>query len=200
MAPEADDDHSGSSTTSLPTVIQPQSLAHVVLKTPAWQFDVMKTYYKTFLGARVAWENDMLCYLAYDDEHHRVGIFAMPGTEPKTPTSAGLAHLCFTFATLRDLATSYHQRKAYGIKPSWCVNHGPTTSMYYTDPDGNEVETQVWNYDDLTDAKKFLETENFRMNPIGTDFDPEELIRRLDSGEDEGAIKKRIEIGPRKMP
>ena len=142
----------------------------------------------------------MLCYLAYDEEHHRVGIFAMPGTEPKTPNSAGLAHVCFTFATLRELATSYTQRKAHGIKPSWCVNHGPTTSMYYTDPDGNEIEAQVWNYDDMQDVKKFLETDNFRMNPIGTDFDPETLIKRLDSNEDEKEIKKRIEIGPRMIP
>jgi len=37
----------------------------------------------------------------------------------------------------------------------------------------------------------------FQENPLGTDFDPEDLIRRLQSGEDETSIKKRIEIGPR---
>ena len=79
-------------------------------------------------------------------------------------------------------------------------SRGPTTSTYYTDPDGNGVEAQVWNHDDWTDAKRFLETDNFRINPIGTDFAPEELIRRLDSGENEGNIKKHIEIGPRTMP
>ena len=132
----------------------------------------------------------MLCLLAYDKEHHRVGIFAMPGTEPKTPNSAGLAHVCFAFGTLRELATSYTQRKAHGITPSWCVNHGPTASMYYTDPDGNEIKAQVENYDDINNVKKFLESDNFRMNPIGTDFDPETLIKQLSLGEDEKEIKK----------
>ena len=200
MASHADDSHEISSTTSLPTVIHPQSLAHVLLKTPAAQFKTMRTYYKTFLGAKVAYENDMLCLLAYDEEHHRVGIFAPPGTEPKTPNSAGLAHFCFAYGTLRELATSYTQRKAHGITPSWCVNHGPTTSMYYTDPDGNQIEVQVENFDDMNDVKKFLESDNWRMNPFGTDFNPETLIKRLDSGEDEKEIKKRIEIGPRMMP
>ena len=200
MASHADDSHETSSATSLPTVIQPQSLAHVLLKTPAAQFETMKTYYKTFLGAKVAYENDILYLLAYDEEHHRVGIFAPPGTEPKTPNSAGLAHFCFSYGTLRELATSYTQRKAHGITPSWCVNHRPTTSMYYTDPDGNQIEAQVENFDDVNDVKKFIESDNFRMNPFGTDFDPEKLIKRLDSGEDEKEIKKRIEIGPRMVP
>ena len=72
--------------------------------------------------------------------------------------------------------------------------------MYYKDPDGNEIEVQVENFDDVNDVKKFLESDNFRMNPFGTDFDPETLIKRLDSGEDEKEIKRRIEIGPRTMP
>ena len=40
-------------------------------------------------------------------------------------------------------------------------------------------------------------SKEFAMNPIGTDFEAEDLIKRLESGEDEKSIKKRVEIGPR---
>lgn len=95
---------------------------------------------------------------------------------------------------------SYSQRKDLGIEPSWCVNHGPTTSIYYTDPDGNEIETQVDNFDTNDEANEFMASPYFAENPIGTDFDPEELIKRLKSGEDHSTIKRRIEIGPRAPP
>jgi hypothetical protein len=32
------------------------------------------------------------------------------------------------------------------IRPFYSINHGPTTSLYYTDPDGNRVELLVDNF------------------------------------------------------
>ena len=81
----------------------------------------------------------------------------------------------------------------------WCVNHGPTTSMYYRDPDGNLLETQTDNFDTPEEANDFMASESFMQNPVGTDFDPQDLIRRLKAGEDHASIKKRTEIG-RRMP
>ena len=54
------------------------------------------------------------------------------------------------------------------------------------------------NFDTVEAATAFFHTPEFAENPIGTDFDPEQLIKRLESGEDETTIKKRIEIGPRR--
>jgi len=178
-------------------VTRPQKLAHVVLKTKAGKFQAMVDFYKTFLGAEASYENEFLAFLTYDEEHHRVAIGIFPGVKDRIPESAGLAHIAFTFATLRDLALAYSQRKAHGILPFWCVNHGPTTSMYYRDPDGNEIETQVDNFDTNEDANAFMASQNFADNPIGVDFDPKDLIRRLEAGEDEKAIKTRPEIGKR---
>jgi hypothetical protein len=69
--------------------------------------------------------------------------------------------------------------------------------MYYRDPDGNEIETQVDNFDTSEDANVFMMSQKFVDNPIGVDFDPEDLIRRLEAGEDEKTIKSRQEIGKR---
>ena len=82
----------------------------------------------------------------------------------------------------------------------WPVNHGPTTSIYYRDPDGNELETQVDNFDTIEATNKFMSGPEFAENPIGTDIDIEEMIRRLQSGEDDASLKKRVEIGPREVP
>lgn len=58
------------------------------------------------------------------------------------------------------------------------------------------IETQVGNMD-KEGAIAFMASKDFAENPIGVDFDPEELIARLEAGEDEAEIKKRREIGPR---
>ena len=89
------------------------------------------------------------------------------------------------------------QRKANGILPFWCINHGPTTSVYYRDSDGNILETQVENFDTLAEAADYMTSEAYRINPLGVDFEMEDLIKRLRTGEDEGSIKKRPASGPR---
>jgi catechol-2,3-dioxygenase len=175
-------------------VISPSKLAHIVLRTS--KFEEMVEFYKTFLGATTTYENAFLSFLTYDDEHHRIAIVSIPGTGPKQPTSSGLEHIAFTFDSLSDLASAYTQRKAKGITPYWSINHGPTTSIYYQDPDGNNIETQVDNLP-VDEASALMGSEEFAQNPIGVDFDPEELIERLKRGEDETKIKKRPNIGPR---
>jgi hypothetical protein len=94
------------------------------------------------------------------------------------------------FNSFKDLALAYQQRKAHGITPYWCGNHGPTTSMYYKDLDGNKIETQVDNLS-KEEATAFMMSQEFAENPFGVDFDPEDLVRRVDSGVNEASIKKR---------
>ncbi|KAF2846820.1 Glyoxalase/Bleomycin resistance protein/Dihydroxybiphenyl dioxygenase [Plenodomus tracheiphilus IPT5] len=180
------------------TVKCPSKLAHVVLRTS--NLRRLVEYYRNFLGAQVIYENQILAFLSYDDEHHRIAIIEAPGTQAKVPTSCGLEHIAFSFNSLPDLLLAYRQRKHLGILPLWCVNHGPTTSIYYRDPDGNEIETQVDNFTDADGATEFMRSKAFAENPIGVDFDPEEFIKRLSQGETEEVLKKRVDIGPRGLP
>lgn len=179
-------------------MLSPKKLAHVVLRTT--NFSKMVQFYKDFLGATGEFENDRAAFLAYDEEHHRIGIIAFDNIEAPATPAPGLEHIAFTFDSLDDLATAYEQRKAYDIRPVWCVNHGPTTSMYYLDPDGNRLESQVDNFDSNEEATAFVRSEAFSKNPVGADFDPEELVRRIKSGEHHDSIKKRAEVGPREFP
>ncbi|KAI1842194.1 hypothetical protein JX265_001445 [Neoarthrinium moseri] len=176
-------------------VMSPAKLAHVVFRTS--NFKPMVNFYKTFLGAHAAYENESLSFLTYDDEHHRIAIAQVPGTTPKGPATAGMDHVSFTFNTLNDLLLAYKQRKAHGILPFWSVNHGPTVSMYYLDPDGNKVETQVDVFETAEDSKAFLSSPAFAENPFGVEFKPEDWITRLENGEHERVLMKRGNVGPR---
>lgn len=182
----------------LPKVKSPSHLAHVFLKTQ--KKDEMVSFWKAFLGGTIPYEDEVMAFVAYDEEHHRIAIGQMPHTTPKVFSSSGLQHIAFTYDTLDDLALAYKQRLQLGMRPVWCVNHGPTTSIYYEDPDGNHIETQVDNFATPDEATEYMLTPSFRENPIGTDFNPEELLRRLESGEDHWSIKKRVDSGPRTGP
>jgi len=179
-------------------IVSPSKLAHVVLRTN--NFKNMVSFYKDFLGAQIIYENDFLAFLSYDEEHHRIAIAAVPGTTAKDRSSCGLDHIAFTFDTISDLLLSYRQRKRKGISPLWPVNHGPTTSIYYRDPDGNTLETQVDNFKNPDDATDFMKSKFFAENPIGADFDPEDYITRLSQGESEAVLMKRVEVGYRGLP
>ncbi|KEF61052.1 uncharacterized protein A1O9_02617 [Exophiala aquamarina CBS 119918] len=179
------------------SVLPPMKLAHVVLRTS--NFSSMKQFYETFLGAHVAFENELFSFITYDDEHHRIGIINIPGVGAKNPLTAGLEHIAFTYKTLDELAMSYLQRKENGIEPFWTTNHGPTTSVYYKDPDGNILETQVDNFDTNEEVNDFIQSSAYKTNPIGVDFEMGDLMKRLQSGEDHASIKRRTEIGPRSI-
>ncbi len=160
-------------------MVSPAKLAHVALKTN--DIETSKAWFKTVLEAEPVFENDMLCFLTYDDEHHRVVLAQDDGYEPGGP-SAGLHHVSFTYARLDDLFDTYERLKAEGIEPHQCINHGPTLSMYFLDPMQNHVELQV---DTMTmeDAIEFAKSDAFQANPIGIEFDPDELNARRKSGE-----------------
>ncbi|KAK5120564.1 hypothetical protein LTR85_006220 [Meristemomyces frigidus] len=184
-----------SSEKSTGKVLSPSKLAHVVLRTN--KFDQMRAFYKTFLGADEIFANEMMAFLSYDDEHHRIAIIQVPGVRDKDYDTCGLEHIAFTFDSLKDLCTAYKQRKAVGIEPGWCTNHGPTTSMYYRDPDGNQLETQVDNFADPEKATAMMAGDLYRENFLGSDFDPEELCLNVEGGADEEKLKVRKEVGPR---
>ena len=176
-------------------VISPARLAHVVLRSS--QFSTMVDWYKTVLCAKTEFSDGNLAFLSYDEEHHRIAVLNIPGLQRQPDGFAGVHHVAFTYASLSDLVATYERLEAVGIRPVTCINHGPTTSMYYADPDGNQIELQVDNYDTVEEAGQFFYSAAFAKNPIGVDFEPADLARRFHAGEDEASIKKRPDGGAR---
>lgn len=167
----------------------PAKLAHVVLRTS--QFEPMRDWYQTVLCARTVFADHGLAFLSYDEEHHRIALLHAADLRPQAKGTAGVHHVAFTYATLGELVLTYERLKAIGIEPVYCTNHGPTTSLYYRDPDLNQIELQVDNFDTVDEATAFFYSTAFNDNPIGVDFDPADLARRYHAGESEASIKRR---------
>ncbi len=157
-----------------PAHLRPSRFSHLVLKTP--QFDKMTRWYKTVLAAKPMFENGVLCFLSYDEEHHRVMIGNDPSATPRDTKAAGVVHFAYAVETLEDLVAAYLRLKDVGIVPDHCINHGFTTSLYYFDPDGNEVELQVDNQKTREEMDAWFATGAFDRNFVGFSFDPERMV------------------------
>jgi len=169
--------------------IPPIRLAHIVRRTS--RLEEMVDWYRTVLGAEVVHADAMLAFLTYDDEHHRIAIARIPGLEEQPPLAAGTDHVAFTYADLGDLLYTYERLKSAGIEPCWAINHGPTTSLYYKDPDGNKIELQVDNFPTAEEANRWRRSGDFAANPIGVGFDPDDLLARYRAGEPLGRLAAR---------
>jgi catechol-2,3-dioxygenase len=169
----------------------PKKLSHLVLQTN--RRDQMVEWYCTVLGADLLYQNKFIAFISFDDEHHRVA-FIDPGplaekapSEGKTARAGGevgLHHVAFTFEP-EELADHYEELKAQGISPHRCVNHGMTTSMYYYDPDHNQVELLFDNFHTARAGRDYMTNRSESdKNPVGIDFDPDEMVARIRKGLD----------------
>lgn len=178
--------------------VAPALLAHVVLRTA--DLGRLRDWYAKVLNAQVVHENPMLCFLTYDEEHHRIAIIGQPGLAPAAPNATGLHHMAFTYAGLGDLLATYRRLKDQGIEPFWPIHHGMTLSLYYRDPDGNQVELQVDTVPTKAAGTAVFHSPAFAANPIGVTFDPEALARGWEAGVAEAELLRQPPLPPGKTP
>jgi catechol 2,3-dioxygenase-like lactoylglutathione lyase family enzyme len=169
--------------------LAPVRFAHAVLRSR--ELSKMVEWYRTVLEADIQFSNEFLAFLTYDEEHHRLAIVQRPDTVDRVPNAAGLEHLAYAYADLGELVATYERLKSAGIVPVRTINHGPTTSMYYRDPDGNQVELQVDNFDTADECHAWFRSREFAENPIGVVFDPDELVAKFNVGVPESDLKRR---------
>ena len=167
------------------TRVRPQKLAHIVYRTR--RFEEMLAWYQLVFDAKVQYRNPALAFLTYDDEHHRFALVDLDvlqpeGRETGEKSMVGVDHVAYTYGSLEDLLDNYAQLKADGIEPYWCVHHGVTVSMYYADPDGNQMEFQVDAFDTTEESNAYICGTAYAENPVGVEYDPEEWLARLRAG------------------
>lgn len=163
-----------------PQRIAPFKMAHLVYRC-ADRKSMVHWYCKLF-QAELVFEDDILTFITYDEEHHRLAFFNMPQLPEKTDNMVGVHHIAYSYRTIGELLATYERLKSVDILPVWTINHGPTTSVYYRDPEGNDVELQVDNYASAADAAAFFQTQTFANNPIGTEFSADELVAMWHAG------------------
>ena len=159
----------------------PKKLSLIVLQTNRRR--EMIDWYCTVLGAEVLFEADRISFISYDDEHHRVAFLDPGPLAEHQPDAAGLNHVAFTFGGLDDLIDNYERLKELGIRPHRCVNHGVTSSMYYHDPDHNQVELLVDNFATAIEGKNYMRQRSLNdKHPVGIAYDPEDFVARVRDG------------------
>ncbi len=173
---------------------KPLMLAHVVYRTR--RHSEMLQWYKTVFGATVQHQDPALAFLTYDDEHHRLALVDLDVIKPQAQENEGngligVDHVAYTLDSLEDLFANYVYLRDQGITPYWCVHHGLTVSMYYADPDGNQMEFQVDAYPTKCECSEFMRGPVNAANPIGVEYDPEDWLERMQAGTSSAELLER---------
>lgn len=179
------------------SIARPAAFVHVVYRTR--QFARMLDWYQTVFGARIQHQGGPLAFLTYDEEHHRFAFIDLNVVDPQGVEEGrsgrggpvGVDHVAYTYPSLDVLLGNYERLKALGIVPYWCIHHGITISMYYGDPDGNQMEFQVDCFASTDLANEFMRGPNFAANPIGVEYDPQAWLTRVKAGEPASALLTR---------
>ena len=183
-----------------PQASQPSSslkISETILKTG--RLDEMKPWYETVLGVAPFFEHappegttpldlggqtratDLrMCFFRLSLDYpyvQTIGIFEEPGTALDTPkTAPGLHHMQLMTADIDTLCEKYEALRALGLRPHRSANHGPMTSFYYRDPDGNNVEITAQNFPTMEAMVEFMASDVFKANPSGAEIDPEAFV------------------------
>lgn len=167
------------------TLARPSKFAHVVYRTR--RFAEMLEWYKTVFGAEIHHQNPAMAFLSYDDEHHRFAMIDLNTVDPEGSEIdkhglVGVDHVAYTYESMDGLLDIYKHLKEHGITPYWCVHHGITASMYYQDPDGNQMEFQVDCFESSDSAVAFMNGGGFEANPVGVEYDPDAWLAGREAG------------------
>ena len=171
--------------------ISPTSLVHVVYRTR--RFEEMLTWYATVFGAQIQYRNPALAFLTFDEEHHRFAFADLSVIRPDEHDKddrgmIGVDHVAWEYGSLRDLLENYAELKAKGIAPYWAIHHGMSASLYYSDPDGNQMEFTVDAFPTKAEASAYFRGSQIGENPVGVEYDPGDWLGQLRSGQAEAEL------------
>ncbi|MEJ8825123.1 hypothetical protein WKW80_24365 [Variovorax humicola] len=177
--------------TEAPTSLR---IAEVVLRTS--RYDPMRAWYAAVLGidpyyehvppmaaqGRAAHEDgepswasrSRLCFfrLLLDHPYMQViALFDVPAAGLADPVGPGLHHMQLRDASLVAMAVRYRRLKFLGIEPFRSVDHGPSLSFYYQDPDRNVVEISASNHMSVEGYLAALASPAFKRDPSGRNVD-----------------------------
>ncbi|MGA0608364.1 VOC family protein [Phenylobacterium sp. VNQ135] len=184
--------------TDLMTLV-PLRISEVVLKTQ--RFEEMKGWYTRVVGVAPFFERTpppgqdlsglgrasdrRIAFIRLHLDHpyaQVLGLFEVPEVTGEPKIEPGLDHMQLRNASLAELVRRFELLKALGQHPFRTANHGPGTSFYYKDPDGNRVELSASNFDTEAEYLAYFQSESYRRNPSGIEIDVEDFVARFRAG------------------
>ncbi len=165
---------------SIDAKVRPFEMAHVNFHTP--KLEEMKAWYLTVLEGEVVFADENYAFLSYDEDFHRIALIGDSRLGEKSGREAAAGHPAFAYRTLEELIQTHERLEKRDIRPVRVINHGPSISLYYRDPDGNHVELQVNRFRSMSEIREYLKDGTFAADPIGVEFDIDRFIERFRAG------------------
>ena len=109
----------------------------------------------------------MISFITWDHAQDRIAFVPLRSGQEPTRGKVGVDHVAFEMESLADLVATFRRLGAEGIEPIRCFNHGVATSMYYRDPDGNEIELSVDHFPDGRRSQRVAGERRLRREPGG---------------------------------
>jgi catechol 2,3-dioxygenase len=154
-------------------MIHPERIAHVVLKVR--DLERSRKFYTETLGMQVMKDVSEIkaVFLSFNgQDHHEIALFQI-GSQAEGPrmNQVGLLHCAFRLRSEEELRAAYQELKEKGVPVTFTVNHGVTKSVYFRDPDDNELEVYCDNnpeeYVQMPNAYLGVEKLEFAQNDKG---------------------------------
>lgn len=181
----------------------PPQFSEVILKTA--RFAELKAWYETVTDVKAFFVRDdarqpnwtgayNIAFIRIFSDHpytQVLGLFEVPSVTGKAENQKGepgLHHMQLRHAGLDHLFSRYETLREHGITPMRAYNHGPGTSFYYHDPDGNTVELSSANFVNEADYLAYFRSESYRKNISGIEIDAAEFVARFRAGTPQEAL------------
>lgn len=186
-----------------PRATSPLKISEIILKTG--RMDEMKAFYRIILdldpffehapadgtqpldlGGQTRAADLRMCFFRVSLEYpytQMIGIFQEPGVGDQVAKERpGLHHMQFMTSGIDELCAKFEALRDVGLRPHRSSDHGPMTSFYYRDPDGNNVELTAQNFATLDEMVAFMASDEFLDNPSGEEIDPDAFVARRREG------------------
>ncbi len=122
-------------------MIRPKKIGHVVLK--ACDLKRAEQFYTEVLGFEVVTrlKRPRGVFFTLGEQHHDLAVLEVPPeADPVKNKQVGLHHVALQVENFDELKESYQTLKAHDVEITATIDHGITKSIYFLDPEGNQLE------------------------------------------------------------
>ena len=142
-------------------MVTPRQLGHLVINVR--NLDVSEKFYTELMGLKVTNSNPgkMIFMIANDDISHELALVSVGESALKPESSyVRLAHMAWQMDSLNDLREIYQLLKHTGTEIKGIGDHGMSLGIYFSDPDGNEIEVYLQRF--LTNRELKVDSAKYR--------------------------------------
>ncbi len=146
-------------------MVKVNKVAHVVLHVK--DLDASAKFYQNVLGMEVVDYNrsNNAVFLSFGKQHHDIALFKAP--EGAELGELGLVHIAFQIdGSIGDLRRAYQHLIDNEVPIHHLTDHTITKSVYFLDPDGNQLELFCEGFDKQEDALAFIRKGTDRNAPL----------------------------------